>query len=47
MRFGSYRVLTFPVGSTIHVTIAASRQQGVVCLKSQSGERVQVKIFNR
>ena len=42
MRFSSYRVLAFPVGSTIQVTMAASRQQGLVCLKSQR-ERVQIK----
>ncbi|SRR5258705_12289651 len=40
MRFSSYRVLAFPVGSTIQVTMAASRQQGLVCLKSQ---RVQIR----
>jgi hypothetical protein len=33
MRCGSYRVSSFPVGATIQVTIAASRQQGVVCLR--------------
>ena len=42
MRFGSYRVFTFPVGPTTQVTMAASRQQGVVCLKSQSYWRVQI-----
>jgi hypothetical protein len=33
MRFGSYRVSTFQLGSNNPTPLAASRQQGVVCLK--------------
>ena len=41
MRFGSYRVSTFPVGPTIQITIAASRQHGDLCLKNPT-ERLSV-----
>lgn len=43
MRFGSYRVFTFQLGSNNPTTLAASRQQGLVCLKSPGGWKVQIK----